>query len=262
MFCSFSVEPKNNKISFDVAHSAPFSHEHNLLDRHRDVQDNIIHNFAAGNSDLNNIYNDIDSSVNAEAPKLLPNFSSSARKITGGTKKRKWTSEEDFLLIQAVNTYGVDNWNLVSQRIDNRSGKQCRERWMSNICPTLIKDTWTHQEDLILIQKQSEFGNKWTLIHNFLPGRSNTSIKNRWKCLCRRGGSKHLHEFRQAFNCTPNNVSMAQNCVITQNIRPNYLLNNVQQQQQSTQAVTPDFIDALFDGDCWSEFEATPSLKI
>lgn len=226
MFCSFSVEPKNNKISFDADPCSLISPIYNHTDQQNEPQ------------------------------KTLNSFSSSVRKITGGTKKRKWTSEEDFLLMQAVNAYGVDNWNLVSQRIENRSGKQCRERWMSNMCPTLVKENWTHQEDLILIQKQSEFGNKWTLIHNFLPGRSNTSIKNRWKCLCRRSTSIKI----QIYNET-NKISMSQPRETSQAVRSGSLYSNVQQNQRS-QNITHDFIDSLFDGDCWSEFETYLSLKI
>jgi len=46
-----------------------------------------------------------------------------------------------------------------------RNGKQCRERWLNFLNPSIRKGKWTVQEDLLLLQKQKEFGgNKWSKI--------------------------------------------------------------------------------------------------
>lgn len=100
-------------------------------------------------------------------------------------KKAKWTPEEDQLLIQSVTTHGTTNWTIVSHIIPGRSGKQCRERWLNQLNPELTKNTWTPEEDEILIQKQAQYGNKWSEISKFLPGRSGNNIKNRWSYLSR-----------------------------------------------------------------------------
>ena len=132
---------------------------------------------------------------------------------------------------------------------------------MSNMCPSLIKENWTHQEDLILIQKQSELGNKWTLIHSFLPGRSNTAIKNRWKCLCRRRVSKHVQEFRQVYAVIPNKVNISKNHEIPRVSNSETVLSSIQQQAKP-QKLTHDLIDSLFDDICWNEIESSLSIKI
>ncbi|OHT08026.1 hypothetical protein TRFO_23652 [Tritrichomonas foetus] len=100
-------------------------------------------------------------------------------------KKSKWTPEEDRLLMDSVNKHGMGNWSLVSQAVPGRTGKQCRERWINQLCPALNKDNWTPQEDAILIQQQRIHGNFWTKIAQFLPGRSSNNVKNRWSWLSR-----------------------------------------------------------------------------
>ena len=101
------------------------------------------------------------------------------------SKKLKWSPLEDRDLEAAVNIYGTKNWKLVATMVPGRNGKQCRERWLGQICPTVKKEEWSYEEDQILIDCQVKCGNKWTVIANLIPGRSATSIKNRWNWLLR-----------------------------------------------------------------------------
>jgi hypothetical protein len=100
-------------------------------------------------------------------------------------KKSKWSPEEDDLLRQNVTVHGLGNWSLVAQSIPGRNGKQCRERWMNQLCPSLNKDNWMPQEDMVLVQQQRIYGNVWSQIAQFLPGRSPNAVKNRWSWLSR-----------------------------------------------------------------------------
>ena len=53
--------------------------------------------------------------------------------------------------------------------------------------PTIRKDKWTCEEDLILLRKQSELGNKWIDISGYLSGRPESQVKNRFKSLLKKG---------------------------------------------------------------------------
>lgn len=45
------------------------------------------------------------------------------------------------------------------------------------------RERWTEEEDIILLQAQLDYGNKWVEIMKKLKGRSENSIKNRYNTL-------------------------------------------------------------------------------
>lgn len=94
--------------------------------------------------------------------------------------KTKWTFDEDVRLKEAVEKFGTDSWIRISQFVPGRNSKQCRERWMGQLAPSIRKDSWSREEDEILMQQHELIGNKWTTIATLLPGRSAINVKNRW----------------------------------------------------------------------------------
>lgn len=94
--------------------------------------------------------------------------------------KRPFTIEEDKKLIQFVCINGPRNWGHLARQLTNRTPKQCRERWNNQLNPNINKGPWTQEEDIILAEKQRQLGNRWAEIARFLPGRTDTLVKNRW----------------------------------------------------------------------------------
>ena len=94
-------------------------------------------------------------------------------------KRMPWSEEEDKSIKKLVNKYGTSNWTLISNEMgQNRSGKQCRERWYNQLKPNVKKNNWTDEEENILFTKHMQLGNKWSDIASYLPGRTLNDIKN------------------------------------------------------------------------------------
>jgi hypothetical protein len=73
----------------------------------------------------------------------------------------------------------LQNWTDIANKLNrifntrHRTGKQSRERWHNHLNPDIVKENWTEVEEQALFSKHMEFGNKWSDIAKFLPGRLN-----------------------------------------------------------------------------------------
>jgi hypothetical protein len=95
--------------------------------------------------------------------------------------RRKWTTEEDATLTDAVKECGKD-WVAVAALVPGRANEQCRQRWMHSLHPTIhrTKGKWTAEEDAKLVSAVKKHGNNWLAVAALVPGRMNKDCRSRW----------------------------------------------------------------------------------
>lgn len=152
----------------------------------------------------------------------------------GGGTRKAWTPIEDKRLIQIVTSTRMDHhyrhqvdddekggdgdddqngnsnnattsscsgsvcnttWEDIAAMIEGRSAKQCRERWVEYLDPSIDFSPFSEEEDQLILDMQSKHGNKWRMITEKLTCyqqangstkcRTPTAIKTRFNYLQR-----------------------------------------------------------------------------
>ena len=119
-----------------------------------------------------------------------PNRSTPRRRRDGTPRKalpKIWTTKEDCRLTQLVQSSAQPTkWSDIALLMEDRTGKQCRERYLNHLTPKLRVEEWSPQEDFVLCNLFVRVGSKWALMAKVLKGRTDNNIKNRFHHIRRR----------------------------------------------------------------------------
>jgi hypothetical protein len=67
---------------------------------------------------------------------------------------------------------------------EDATGIMCQSRYYRTLDPMLKRGNWTPEEDDMLRLAVAEYGNSWTDVADFIPGRNNEQCRDRWtECL-------------------------------------------------------------------------------
>lgn len=123
-----------------------------------------------------------------------PNTSGSGKRKTG---PKAWTKEEDALLLSIVQSMRIPmKWSLVAQNLPERTGKQCRERYVNHLNPRLKVTDWSPTEDATIFHLYNTIGSHWAKMSKIIPGRTDNGIKNRFHNLRRQLEREDEHRLR------------------------------------------------------------------
>jgi len=108
--------------------------------------------------------------------------------------KAPWTQKEDEILCQIIQEKGAKKWKEIAVELNERAGntkfvrqgKQCRERWINHLDPSIERGAWSTEEDIKLLEAHLEVGKKWADISKRLKNRTENAVKNRWNSLMKK----------------------------------------------------------------------------
>jgi hypothetical protein len=104
----------------------------------------------------------------------------SSKVRTSATSRVKFTPQQDKILIELAANKPYPNWPEIAEHVPGKTALQCRERYKHYLAPNIVSGSWTSTEDTLLYELYQEFPNDWARITSRLPGRTNSSVKNRF----------------------------------------------------------------------------------
>ena len=215
------------KVNMKVKTPIFFIEKMKLLTKKRNLSITKLENLSTSNSPNKQLTKEGIKIINEEKQNEPINDSVKIHNINQtNSKKIKWTQDEDELLMDCVNKFGLGKWNEMQHCFIGRTRKQIRQRYIiifkkkkisenkiqtiSLNSTTLTDDEktetnnkkdsnvikWNDELDKILLKEYFLNKKSWVKISKKIPGSSENSVKNRFYSLLRQLVNKTKKRFK------------------------------------------------------------------
>jgi hypothetical protein len=93
--------------------------------------------------------------------------------------QKKWTKDEDELLVALAEKYHEKHWKEISKKFYKKNSLQCFSRY-KRIRPGIIKGSWKKEEDFRIIDLVNKHGKAWSKISKIIGTRNGKQIRDRY----------------------------------------------------------------------------------
>lgn len=141
-------------------------------------------------------------------------------------ERHKFSKPEDERLTDLVYQYGTKKWRTIASLMEDRTPRQCRERWKYYLSlgeNVNVNDNWNQEDDDLLISLYEKYGSKWSSMIGYFKNQTVVSLKNRFNKLQRKSRKQNKMEhncsmIRNDLSNTESSLVESPSSIITDNV--------------------------------------------
>ena len=94
---------------------------------------------------------------------------------------RAWSADNDALLVSLIPASGQISWDAIARHFPGKTAQQVADRWTKVLNPTIVKGSWTPEEDQAIMEWVRQHGTKnWSALAETMNGRLGKQCRERW----------------------------------------------------------------------------------
>lgn len=128
-------------------------------------------------------------------------------------KHKKFTPEEDKIIVDYVNQNGQKNWGVVASQLVDRTSRQVRGRYLNYLSPFVSRMPWSEYETQLLLHLVSRYGRKWAIFTRFFRNRTDINLKNHYANILKKNRRR---DYRIDFSTSEEEKDEEKEKVVTQ----------------------------------------------